>query len=137
MHARNLVSNGQAQPVAFAAGARHAVEAIQHTSAFLQRHAGAIIFNLQKRHARVQVSGTAQGDRAAARGVFQGVVHQITQEFTQQPLMAGNVHGLHLQPQIDAPGRRRIQMGFQQSFTQFLQIHPKQGLCVEAVRVGP
>ena len=140
VHPADFVGNGQAQTRALAHRAGHAVKPLHDAGALTLGHARAVVFHFQihpqcpRRH---QPLPAAHGDHPTRRGVFDGVVHQVGHQLPQQPAVAGDVHRLHFQPQIQTLASGSIEEVLQQRLAQVFQIHALQRLRVHAALIGP
>ena len=86
------------------------------------RYAGARILHFQD--GQFQGAAHAYRDAAASRRVAQGIVDQITQQFTQHHGIAGNhdrIRGL-FEAQVDMLGKRRLHPVLHHAARQFAQL---------------
>ena len=138
MRTGNFVRNGKPQSRAFACSSGRPVKPLQHLGVLVRRDARAIVldFQIRAQHSAHRAAAAADGDSAAGRGIFDGVVDEIGEQFAQQPVVACGMHGLRLQAQIHSPGCGRVQMQLQRKPAQLLEIDALHGGRVHVARVG-
>ena len=141
MHAGNFVGNRQTQAVALPGSARHPVKPLQHPAALLQRNARSIVFNFKKNPGLRRVGSdflpAAYGDVSAEWRVLDGVIHQVSQQLAQQPFVSGHLGKPDLQPQVNAFGRRGVEMHGEHRLAQVFQVHPLHRLAERSGRISP
>src|SRR5262249_33857457 len=120
VHSGDLLGDREAQAVALALRALHAVEALQDARLLRRRHAGPVVLHLQEGLAAAPAA--ADRDAAALVAVLDGVVHQVGQQLAQQPVVGHDLHRLGVEAQVDAARRGGIELVFQRVLAQGLQV---------------
>src|SRR4051812_48342623 len=103
---RDLPHDGKAEAAAGARSAWRAVETLEYAASLKGRNARPVVFNLNER--MVIARAGAHRHAAAAVGIFDRVVHQVGECFTQEKRVTLERRRLELEAQVDVASERLV-----------------------------